>query len=486
MECSRNEKKYEYKQKSPEDNLLYQTIRGHYQSFKRLCEQDGKGLPSYVKEEFEAFLRCGQIYYGFTRRQCESCGHEHLLPFSCKKRGFCPSCCARRAAENQIHLIDHILPHEKFRQWCVTLPIGVRYLVANNSELQSAIHSIIIDAIDTHIKNIAELLGVKKPFPGSITFIQRQGTALNLNPHFHIIYLDGVYHFNSKGDIRFQIIPRPNGEDLTNVIQDIRNKVVGFLQKTGILSDELEIIELPEDKLAEIAPSLAQSQKASVTQFIALGERAGLPVRKIGYSMGYMEEEAKITSKRCVALNGFTLHANTAISAYDRKGLENLVSYVARPPVSSKRLSLRDDGLLQYDFKRPYSDGTSAIVLSPLEFLEKIASLVPPPKMHQIRYNGVFAPASPIRSKIILNPEKKNPEPCDEGKDPNSYISWSKLMSRIFNLDMDKCPKCGGRMKVIAQIQDRNSIDRFLKHIGKSTDPPDTVTLQNKTEYIFD
>ena len=89
-----------YARHAPERTLLQALVQAHYSDFiARLAAQDGS-LPEYVREEFEAFLRCGVLEHGFLRVVCEQCHAERLLAFSCKKRGFCPSCGARRMAES--------------------------------------------------------------------------------------------------------------------------------------------------------------------------------------------------------------------------------------------------------------------------------------------------------------------------------------------------------------------------------------------------
>ena len=80
------------------------------------------GLPEFVKKEFDGFLKCGVLAHGFLRVQCISCKHEKLVAFSCKKRGFCPSCGARRMAETAAHLTDKVFPKKPMRQWVLTFP----------------------------------------------------------------------------------------------------------------------------------------------------------------------------------------------------------------------------------------------------------------------------------------------------------------------------------------------------------------------------
>ena len=93
-------------------------------------------------------------------------------------------------------------------------------------------------------------------------------------------------------------------------------------------------------------------------------------------------------------LDGFSLHAAVSIPSHRRDSLERLIRYMARPPVCTERLSLNEEGQVQYLFKRPWKDGRTHVVLSPLEFIEKLSALVPLPYLHLTRYSGVLAPNS--------------------------------------------------------------------------------------------
>ncbi|MFT5677408.1 MAG: ribosomal protein S27E, partial [Paraglaciecola sp.] len=126
-----NGERFAYQRHRPEQTLLYQLIEHHYDEFQSLLAAQGKPLPSYVQAEFEAFLTCGRLENGFLRVQCENCHHERLVAFSCKKRGFCPSCGARRMADNAALLVDHILPQVNMRQWVISFPFQLRFLFAN-------------------------------------------------------------------------------------------------------------------------------------------------------------------------------------------------------------------------------------------------------------------------------------------------------------------------------------------------------------------
>jgi hypothetical protein len=164
----------------------------------------------------------------------------------------------------------------------------------------------------------------------------------------------------------------------------------GFLIRTNHTLGYLESgIEEPVatgyDPLLDTAPELARTLIASVQQRIAYGERAGQKVRRIGAGFGYEGEHPAITGTRCASVPGFSLHANTQVPGHCRDQLERLIRYTARGAVSLERLEEDVNGDLVYTFTRPWSNGTPGIKLSPLELLEKLATLVPLPRVHLVR-----------------------------------------------------------------------------------------------------
>ena len=126
-----NAQAYLYQRHEPEKTTLYKLIQSNWLTFQEQVEQDlGYPLPDFVIKEFEKYLRCGILAHGFLRTQCTSCHHEMLVAFSCKKRGFCPSCGARRMSETAAHLVDHVLPVKNIRQWVLTFPVPIRLCLA--------------------------------------------------------------------------------------------------------------------------------------------------------------------------------------------------------------------------------------------------------------------------------------------------------------------------------------------------------------------
>ena len=140
-----------YQRHCPEQTLLYQIVERYYPELSELMARQGKRLPKYIEQEFEDFLKCGRLEYGFLRLSCDTCKQERLLAFSCKRRGFCPSCGARRMAESAALLVDEVLPQRAMRQWVLSVPYQLRFLFAYQPKVMSQVLGIVYRAITTYI-----------------------------------------------------------------------------------------------------------------------------------------------------------------------------------------------------------------------------------------------------------------------------------------------------------------------------------------------
>ena len=140
-----------YARHRPERTLLYQLVEQHYAAFRELRAAAERPLPDFVQQEFEAYLKCGRLEEGFLRVRCEQCHAEKLVAFSCKKRGFCPSCGGRRMAETAALLADEVLPDRPLRQWVFSLPHALRFLLAINSEALTLVLGEVYRTISRHL-----------------------------------------------------------------------------------------------------------------------------------------------------------------------------------------------------------------------------------------------------------------------------------------------------------------------------------------------
>ena len=205
-------------------------------------------------------------------------------------------------------------------------------------------------------------------------------------------------------------------------------------------------------------------------------------MRCIGAGFGDEGEAPTLTGPRCASVHGFSLHANTQVPAHRRDQLERLIRYTARGAVSLERLERDANGDLVYTFTHPWSDGTTGIRLSPLELLEKLAALVPLPRVHLVRYGGCLAPHSHLRGAIIPTPRQQGVD--EEATDTVSpHWSWARLLKRVFALDMARCPWCQqGALRILATITQGEIITKILRHLKLTADPPPIAPARVRQE----
>ena len=303
--------------------------------------------------------------------------------------------------------------------------------------------------------------------------------------HFHTLALDGVYSEDDDGEIHFILLPPPEDAEVARVAVTFAHRLAKLLERRGLGSsaDPLETDPLGLDQ-----PLLAALCGASVRGRLATGPRAGRRVARIGDRIDV--EHATISGgPRCAAVAGISLHANVCVPARDRSRLERLCRYVARPPVATERLSSLPDGRLLYRLRHRWRDGTTHVVFEPLELIEKLAALIPRPRLNLVRYHGVLAPAARWRKRIVpAGPEPERPPPTSEhegctGKptpvdaQPNPprkrNYNWAELMRRVFSVDVLECPQCSGRMRILAAIQSSEAIRAILDCLSlPSRSPP--------------
>jgi ribosomal protein S27E len=224
-----------------------------------------------VQQEFEAYLKCGRLEHGFLRVRCESCHAEHLVAFSCKRRGFCPSCGARRMAETAALLVDEVFPEQPVRQWVLSVPYPLRFLFASRPDIMGAVLGIVYRVIATHLIRKAGF-SAKRARTGAVTLIQRFGSALNLNLHFHMLFLDGVYVEAPDGSLMFRWVKAPTGAELSALAGRIASRVGRFLERQGLLERDAESASLSE--LALDDEPMEALLARSITYRIAVGPRS--------------------------------------------------------------------------------------------------------------------------------------------------------------------------------------------------------------------
>ena len=474
--------KVNYERHCPEKGLLYRTIEQNWPSFVAKCEAEHQPIPAFIKKEFSAYLRCGVLAYGFARIYCQECRYDRLVAFSCKKRGFCGSCLARRMSETAARLGDSIIPEIPTRQWVLSVPAPLRYLIAYDNEALNFVVRAFTGSLFSYLRKKAkrsggEALDAQAYHPGAVTFIQRFGSALNLNVHFHSQVSDGAYVKYGKDKIRFIRVPSPSLAEIRRITIKIANRVHRYL--------EARMHDLECDGLLDKQPMLAKCYAASIRYLSALGINSGKPLLRL-----ISPELIKTDIYEEGTVLGFNLHASQATEAHDRRGLERILRYMGRPPLSSHRLQLAPDGKnLILLLKTSWRDGTSSILLSPFDLLERLVALIPAPRKNLIRYHGFLGPNAELRGELLSHIEKNG----DILKTKIYRPKFADLMWRVFDIDVLSCPRCFSRMQIISFIKEARVITSILKSLKMTTAPPDvfrpdeyTVCYEEEADLFMD
>jgi DNA-directed RNA polymerase subunit RPC12/RpoP len=444
-----------YRRRRPERTVLYRTVQTHLATWLELtCDRRrGAAGPAYAEREFRRYLDCGILATGFARARCAKCGHDFLIAWSCKGRGVCPACNTRRMVETTAHLAEHVFPRLPVRQWVLSVPKRLRDHLEHDPAIETLALRIFLSVVEQAVCRACPAAGSDSRI-GAVAFIHRFGALLNPHEHFHCIVIEGVFEADASGAATFHESGAPDQKLLDEVQAKVRRRLLRALARRGVLE--------PED-----------------AETMASWEHGG----------------------------GFSLDAGVRIEAADRQGLERLLRYCARPAFALERLREIDAEHLVYESVKPGPGGSVSLMLTPLELIERLAALIPPPRRHRHRYYGVLAPNAPLRAQVTTLagvPEsltaplvtatetETETEPIaaqitapgassgSEGEEQAeeallrraARYAWALLLARIYEVFPLVCPRCGGEMRIIAFITDACVVREILSHLGEPTSPP--------------
>jgi len=356
------------------------------------------------------------------------------------------------------HLIEEVLPEVALRRWVLTFPFAWRKRLAMDGRLLSALTRIFVTSVQALYGGALRAMTAPGK-TGAVIVVQRTSSDLRLNPHLHVVFLDGGYHDN-QGQLVWQPLRQLRTRDVGQVLERAERRMARYLMRRGMLE--------PNDDAEPDEPHAGQLEASAVC--------GRTPPAGPQWLRGLRAPEPSALSydkPLCAALDGFTLHAATKAGAMDTAGREALLRYVLRPPIAQERVVPQKSGLVAITLKRAYADGTVAVEMDPLSLLCRLAMSVPPPRQHIVKYAGVLAAASKLRAKIAPVPVAST----DAAESPpkprrGSYFPWALLMRRTFGLDVLQCPKCRGRLKLLALVVDDHSIARYLKNSGEPSHLP--------------
>ena len=364
------------------------------------------------------------------------------------------------------------------RQWVISVPKRLRSILADRPQAVTALSRIFLEEIERLLCHAADVptdsdaAGQARPRLGAVSFQHRFGSALNQHVHLHACVTDGVFARRVEGNgVTFHAARPLTASDLATVTQRVRLRLVRWFRRKGFLS-------------REAAADMLTWQHS-----------------------------------------GFSVDASVRISLADRdvpgyfQSLEHLLRYCARPAFALDRLLVvpgtgnspervryilprhkRGNWVGPGRTRKSSRPGASGVIeLTPFEFLDRLAALIPPPRRHRHRYHGVFAPNHLLRQAVtalaVGNIGKQrdanavehdgvsdaagsgccgsagtiDTKPCHHD---TSRIAWAKLLARVGEAFPLTCPNCGGDIRLISFITAPGPIRKILTHLGEPLEPP--------------
>ncbi|NIS83238.1 MAG: hypothetical protein GTO14_24230 [Anaerolineales bacterium] len=424
--CSPKASSVLYEPRQARETTLYQLLERYYEDVKALWEERFEPVygfwRGFVDKVVFRYLDCGVPEAGFARLKCAACGAERLLTLSCKQRGVCPSCDAKRGAAFAAFLKDELLENVGHCIWTFTIPKMLRPYFMHHRKLLGDLARL---AYETIKELMLEAVGDDGARPGVVAVPQSFGSVLNAHPHTHCLASRGVW------DAQGQWLPIPY-IDTVAAEKLFAHKILHLLKSKGLLSDER----------MELLTSFRHS--------------------------------------------GFSVDASPTVWPQDTQGLERLCRYLLRCPVSLSRIHWTPGSkTLFYESKSSHDDPLfshpQGETLDILEFIARVLTQIPEPRTHGVRYFGAYSSRARVyRKKAGLTLQSLGAKRASASQDEPKLSpkkraalrkSWAQLIRRVYQTDPLKCD-CGGELRVIAFITDQKVIRKILDHLQSTKQYP--------------
>jgi hypothetical protein len=434
------------------------------------------------------------------------------------------------------HLADHVVPDIPVRQWVMSAPFGIRFLLASRADAFTALTNIFIHQAFRWQRERARALGMGQVQSGALVTQHRFGSSLNLHTHLHAILPDGVFSRpDPAGRAQFHVLPAPTPDDLLEIAFNVHQCFSRWLGRRGLLQRETEndfSNETPERSALDACTQGSLGLGELVTAQIKADDRHRRDPDQERF-------EYRGPNPLVGESHGYNLFAGDVIAAGSHDARERLFRYCLRPQLSLERLSVARDGKIVYQVKATRRGKATQRIMAPLDFMGRLVALIPPPFHPLLRYFGVLAPHSAWRSCVVpenhedaakdsehahghevgetekedsLRSADARPDavssPSGDQRSPNAvatsigddraaasetgrnaeqprrrprwYIDWATLLRRVHDVDALQCA-CGGRLRFKQVVTEPEVARSILRSMGLPDEPPPVPRARSPT-----
>ena len=405
-----------YRRRDAQATALCRLVEDKFDELERVWDeryekQHGFWRP-IIRHVVEQYLDCGDLRCGFARLWCASCRKDLLLPYSCRRRCFCPSCHQKRALLFAERVDEEVLGNLPVRQYVVTIPKMLRLCFKYDRKLLGLLSQCFYASVKELFQHAA---GDHRALPGMIASLQSFGDdPTRFHPHLHSLVTDGLV----SADGSFVPIPCP---DPLSLMQLFRHKLVKAL--------------LAREK---ITPRLVEIMQNWVHP-------------------------------------GFSVFQGERIDPDDHQARRRLAGYLVHPPIALERLRYRSETgqVIYYGRQRgPCGDASPARIFPALDFLAALCAHIPDTGQQLIRYYGAFSNARRVRAAApgSAPPPEAQAAAQDDADSGEEFArgrrrSWARLIKKVYEADPLVCPRCCGPLKIISLIGDGPVIEKILRHL---------------------
>jgi len=403
-----------YRPRRPRQSPLWQCLSGHFDAFLDAYEE--RYQPRYgflrpiIPEGVSKFLDCGDLEHGFARVRCDHCKHEYLLAFSCKGRWFCPSCHQKKVQLFGALLTETILFPVPHRHFTFTIPKMLRPYFRFDRDLLKDFCRLAQECL---VEYMQTTLGLPDGLPGIVMAIHTFGEYMDFHPHVHALVADGLFARSGL----FYVLPDVSLKPLEELF---RARVITFLVEKGLL---------PADRARMLR--------------------------------GWVH-------------SGFNVHRSRRVLPDEREDLERLAQYIIRNPFAVEKMQVNQagDSIIYRSAMNPKIQRNFE-VFTPCDFIAAITQHIPDKSFQLVRYYGWYSnKMRGQRDKRAAEEAKaagKGIQVIDVSEHKPRRIpsaKWRELIKKVWEADPLLCPKCQKEMRIVSLIDDREVIERILRHLG--------------------